>query len=82
MLPKGPLRYPTDSDCPFVVLSRTTKGQKLSLAIPGLDFQITADQCAVLVTTEFNLTYYKSVPLILGATIRQAFQRLARFHSV
>jgi hypothetical protein len=34
----------------------------------------------VLVTTdvpeaEFNVTYYKSVLLILGATIRQAFQQ-------
>ena len=29
----------------------------------------------MLVTTEFNLTYYKSVLLILGATIRQAFQK-------
>jgi len=34
----------------------------------------------VLVTTympqaEFNVTYYKSVPLIPGATIKQAFQR-------
>jgi hypothetical protein len=80
MLPKGTLCHPTDGDCPFLVLSRTTKGQNLSLPIPGLDFRVTAEQDAVLVTTympeaEFNVTYYKSVPLIPGATIRQAFQQ-------
>jgi len=39
-----------------------------------MNFRFTADQDAVLVTTymaeaEFNVTYYKSVPLIPGATI-------------
>jgi hypothetical protein len=59
-----------------IVLSRT-KGQHLSLSIPGLDFRVTADQDAVLVTTympeaKFNVTYYKSVPLSPGTTINQA----------
>jgi hypothetical protein len=31
MLPKGTVRHPTDGDCPFLVLSRTTKGQSLSV---------------------------------------------------
>jgi hypothetical protein len=80
MLPKGTVRHPTEGDCPFLVLSRTSKGQTLSLPIPGLDFNVTAEQDAVLVTTympeaDFNVTYYKSVPLISGATIKQAFQR-------
>jgi hypothetical protein len=80
MLPKGTVRHPTAGDCPFLVLSRTTKGQNLSVPIPGLDFQFTADQNAVLVTTympeaKFNVTYFKSVPLIPGATIKQAFQQ-------
>jgi hypothetical protein len=38
MLPKRTVRHPTDGDCPFLVLSRTTKGQNLSLPIPGLEF--------------------------------------------
>ncbi len=80
MLPKGTVRHPTEGDCPFLVLSRTTKGQALSLPIQGLDFSVTAEQDAVLVTTympeaEFNVTYYKSVPLIPGATIKQAFEK-------
>ena len=80
MLPKGTVRHPAEGDCPFLVLPRTTKGQSLSPPIPGLDFQLTADQDAVLVTTYmpeagFNVTYYKSVPLIPGATIKQAFQQ-------
>jgi hypothetical protein len=61
------------------VLSRTTKGQAFSLPIRDLDFSVKAQQDAVLVTTympeaEFNVTYYKSVPLIPRATIKQAFQ--------
>ena len=49
-------------------------GLRVSPSIPGLNFQFSADQDAVLVTTytakaEFNVTYYKSVPLIPGATI-------------
>ena len=80
MLPKGTVRHSTDSDCPFLILSRTSKGQNLSLPIPGLDFRFTADQDALLVTTympeaEFNVTYYKNVPLIPGATIERAFQQ-------
>ena len=80
MLPKGSVRHPTDGDCPFLVLSRTTKGQALSLPIRDLDFSVKAEQDAVLVTTympeaAFNVTYYKSVPLTLGATIKQAFQK-------
>jgi hypothetical protein len=51
MLPKGTVRHPTDGDCPFLILSRTSKGQHLSLPIPGLDFRVTAEQNAVLVTT-------------------------------
>jgi hypothetical protein len=51
MLPKGTLRHPTEGDCPFLVLSRTSKGQTLSLPIPELDFKVTAEQDAVLVTT-------------------------------
>jgi hypothetical protein len=62
------------------VLSRTTKGQTLSLPIPELDFNVTAEQDAVLVTTympeaTLNVTYFKSVPLIPGATIKQSFQQ-------
>ena len=80
MLPKGTVGHPTDGDCPFLVLSRTTKGQALSLPIRELDFGVTAEQDAVLVTTympeaEFNVTYYKSVRLISGATNKQAFQQ-------
>jgi hypothetical protein len=78
MQPKGTVRHPTEGDCPFLVLSRTKKGQALSLPIRELDFSVTVEQDAVLVTTympeaEFNVTYYKSVPLISGATIKQAF---------
>jgi len=50
MLPKGTVCHPTDGECPFLALSRTT--------------------------------YYKSVPLISGATIKQAFQSPARSRSV
>jgi hypothetical protein len=79
MLPKGTVRHPTKGDCPFLVLSRTSKGQTLSLPIPELDFEVTAEQDAVLVTTympeaEFNVTYFKSVSLIPGTTIKQSFQ--------
>jgi hypothetical protein len=78
------VRHPSDGDCRFLVLPRTSKGQNPSLPIPGLDFRVTAEQDAALVTTympeaEFNITYYKSVPLIPGATIRQAFQRASSF---
>ncbi|MGA8660144.1 MAG: hypothetical protein WB586_28830 [Chthoniobacterales bacterium] len=80
MLPKGTLRHPTEGDCPFLVLSRTSKGQTLSLPIPELDFKVTTEQDAVLVTTympeaSLNVTYFKSVPLIPGTTIKQAFQQ-------
>ena len=80
MLPKGTVRHPTDGDCPFLALTRTSKGQSLSLPIPALDFQLTTDRDAVPLTTympeaKFNVTYYKSVPLIPGATIKQAFQQ-------
>jgi hypothetical protein len=80
MLPKRTARHPTDGDCPFLVISRTTKQEALSLPIRELGFSVKADQDAVLVTTympeaAFNVTYYKSVPLIPGAIIRQAFQR-------
>jgi hypothetical protein len=80
MLPKGTVRHPTEGDCPFLVLSLTSKGQTLSLPIPELDFKITAEQDAVLVTTympgaPLNVTYSKTVRLVSGATIKQAFQR-------
>jgi hypothetical protein len=38
MLPKGAVCHPTEGDCPFLVLSRTTKDQNYSIPIPGLDF--------------------------------------------
>ena len=44
MLPKGTLRHPTEGDCPFLVLSRTSKGQTLSLPIQGLDFDVTLNR--------------------------------------
>jgi hypothetical protein len=52
----------------------------LSLPIPELDFKVNAEQDAVLVTTympeaPLNVTYFKSVPLIPGATVKQAFQQ-------
>jgi hypothetical protein len=52
----------------------------LSLPIPELDFKVTAEQDAVLVTTympeaPLNVTYFKSVPLTQGTTIKQAFQQ-------
>jgi hypothetical protein len=80
MLPKATVGHPTDGDCPFLVLSRTNKGQTLSLPISGLDFSVSAGQDTVLVTTympeaKFNVTFWKSVPLIPGATIRQAFRQ-------
>jgi hypothetical protein len=79
MLPKGTVRHPTEGDCPFLVLSRTSK-KTLSLPIPELDFSMTAEQDAVLVTTympkaPLNVTYCKSVPLIPGTTIKEAFQQ-------
>ena len=43
VLPKGTVHHPTDGDCPFLVLSRTSKGKNLSLPIPGVDFRFTAD---------------------------------------
>jgi hypothetical protein len=54
--------------------------QQVAALARGLDFRVTADHDAVLVTTympeaEFTVTYYKSVPLVPGATIRQAFQQ-------
>jgi hypothetical protein len=51
MLPKGAVRHPTDGDCPFLVGSRTTKEEALSLPIRDLDFTVKAEQDAVLVTT-------------------------------
>ncbi len=45
MLPKGTVRHPTEGDCPSLVLSRTSKGQTLSLSIPGLDLKVTAERC-------------------------------------
>jgi len=51
MLPKGAVRHPTDGDCPFLVVSRTTKGEALFLPIRDLDFSVKAEQDAVLVTT-------------------------------
>jgi hypothetical protein len=52
----------------------------MSLPVPGLDFRVTAEKDAGLVTTympgaESNVTYSKSVPLISGATIKQSFQQ-------
>jgi hypothetical protein len=63
---------------PFLSLSRTGKGQILSLPIPELDFK-TAEQDAVLVTTympeaEFNV-YYKSVPLFRVRQLGRHFTR-------
>ncbi|MGA8658507.1 MAG: hypothetical protein WB586_20395 [Chthoniobacterales bacterium] len=80
MLPKGTVCHLTEGDCPFLVLSRPCKGHTLSLPIPELDFKVTAEQDAVLVTTympeaPLNVTYFKSVPLIPGTTIKQAFQQ-------
>jgi hypothetical protein len=76
MLPKGIVRHPTEGDCPFLVRSRTNKGQTLSLPIPELDFKVTAEQDAVLVTTympeaPLNVTYFKSVPLIRGRALNR-----------
>jgi hypothetical protein len=78
MLPKGTVRHPTEGDSPFLVLSRTGKGQTLSLPIPELGFKVTAEQDAVLVTTympetPMNVTYFKSVPQLSG--LRAKFAR-------
>ena len=51
MLPKRTVRHPTEGDCPFLVLSGTSQGQALSLPIKGLEFSVTAEQDAVVLTT-------------------------------
>jgi hypothetical protein len=44
MLPKETVHHPTEGDCPFLVLSRATKGQAFSLPISALGFKVTAEQ--------------------------------------
>jgi hypothetical protein len=73
------MRHASDGDCPFLVISRTTKEEALSLPIRDLDFGVKAEENALLVATymseaKSNVTYYKSIPLIPGAPIKQAFQ--------
>ena len=66
MLPKGTVRHPADGDCPFLVLSRTSKGQHLSLPISGLDFGVAADQGDVLVTPPCRKRSSTSAPTKFG----------------
>jgi hypothetical protein len=56
------------------------KGRLYPFQFPELGFKVTADQDAVLVTTympeaPLSTVYYKSVPIIPDATIKQAFQQ-------
>jgi hypothetical protein len=87
LLPKGTVRHPTDGDCPFLVLSRTTKGQNLSLPMPGLDFRATADQDAVLLTTdmpeaEFNVKKYWRCERQMTRNLVEAYRFAVTFNHV
>jgi len=87
MLPKGTVRHPTEGDCPFLGLSRTTKGHALLLPIRELDFRVTAEQDAVLVTTympeaEFNVKKYCRCERQMTRNLVEAYRFAVTFNHV
>jgi hypothetical protein len=87
MLPKGTVRHPTDGDCPFLALSRTSKGESLDLEIPGLDFRFAAEQNAVLVTTympeaKFNVKKYWRYERQMTRNLVEAYRFAVTFNHV
>src|SRR5262249_15789220 len=51
MLPKGTIRHPIGGDCPYVVVSRTEKGQVTSLPLKDIGDSCAAPKTAVTTST-------------------------------
>jgi len=78
MLPKGTIRHPIEGDCPYIVVSRTEKGQVTSLPLKDIRVSCAAPETAVTTSTYLpaeNRAYYKSISVVSGETLKAAFER-------
>jgi hypothetical protein len=81
MFPKGTIRHPIEGDCPYVVVSRTEKGQVTSLPLKDIRISCAAPETAVTTSTYLpaeNRAYNKSISVVSGETLKAAFERPAR----
>lgn len=81
MLPRNTVRHETSGDCPFISVSRPNKGQTFTLPLRGAKFEVTAPENAVMATTylpEENCCYQKTISVVDGETIKEAFERASK----
>jgi hypothetical protein len=81
MLPKGTIRHPIEGECPYVLVSRTEKGQVTSLPLNDIRVSSAAPESAVTISTylpEENRAYYKSISVVPGETLKAAFERASK----
>jgi hypothetical protein len=81
MLPKGTIRHPIEGDCPYIVVSRTEKGQVTSLPLKDIRVSCAAPETAVTTSTYLpaeNRAYYKSISVVPGETLKAACERASK----
>ena len=79
--PKGTIRHHIGGDCPYVVVSRTEKGQVTSLPLKDIGVSCAAPETAVTTSTylpEENHAYYKSISVVPGETLKATFERASK----
>ena len=79
--PKGTIRHHIGGDCPYVVVSRTEKGQVTCLPLKDIGVSCAAPETAVTTSTylpEENHAYYKSISVVPGETLKATFERASK----
>jgi len=79
MTPKGLIRHPDDGDCPFIALSKHSRGDRHDLTILELSCPTMVPKDMIIASTykpeaTQNVNYFKSVPILPDKTIVECFQ--------
>jgi len=81
MLPRNSIRHPTEGECPFIIVSRSEKGQTGSLPLKGITISRQTTEDAICVSTylpEARRCYHKGIGRVEGESIKIAFERASR----
>jgi hypothetical protein len=81
MFPKGTIHHPSQGDCPYVVVSRTRKGQEYKLPLKDVTFGVTVERPAITVSTYLpneSQCYHKTIDIFSEETMKSAFERASK----
>jgi hypothetical protein len=81
MLPKGTISHLGKYECPYIVVSRSEKGQVSRLPLKDVDFQTISPDDAIIVSTflpDEICGYHKAIRIIPGEKMKSAFDRCSK----